>query len=57
MKLFRKKLEKQHEKVLVEARDLAAQRLEQYIADRQESQAAATDTPKKPALTRLKWWS
>jgi hypothetical protein len=56
MKLFRKKLSKQDEKVLVEASDLAAQRLEQYIADRRNSPPVTRDAPKKPVLTRLRWW-
>jgi len=34
MKLFRKKLKKPDEKVLAEASDLAARKLEQYFADR-----------------------
>jgi hypothetical protein len=52
MKLFRKKLSKQDEKVLVEASDLAAQRLQQYIADRRNSQPVTRDAAKKGVLTR-----
>jgi hypothetical protein len=54
MKIFRKKV-KQDEKVLAEARELAAQRLEQYVAARQ-------DPPEKSVkksvsvITRLRWW-
>jgi hypothetical protein len=56
VKLFWKKLKKQDEKVLAEASDLAARRLEQYIADRQNLPPATKDAPKKSALTRLRWW-
>jgi hypothetical protein len=56
MRLFRKKLRKQDEKVLAEASDLAARRLEQYIADRRNLPPVTTDAPKKSALTRLRWW-
>jgi hypothetical protein len=56
MKLFRKKLRKRDEKVLVEASDLAAQRLEQHIADRRNSPPVTRDAPKKTVLTRLRWW-
>jgi hypothetical protein len=54
MKLFRKRTT-QDEKVLAEARELAAQRLEQYLAARQ-------DPPPKSlkqsisVITRLRWW-
>jgi hypothetical protein len=57
MKLFRKKLRKQDEKDLVQASDLAAQRLQQYIADRRNSPSVTRDTAKKSVLTRLRWWS
>jgi len=56
MKLFRKKLSKQEEKVLVEASDLAKQRLAQYIADRRNSPPVTRDVPKKNVFTRLRWW-
>jgi len=56
MKLFRKKLKKQDEKVLAEASDLAAHKLEQYFADRRNLPPVARDAPKKSALTRLRWW-
>jgi hypothetical protein len=57
MKLFRKKLNKKDEKVLVEASDLAAKRLEQYIADRRNSAPETRQAPKKPVLTRMRlWW-
>jgi hypothetical protein len=56
MKLFRKKLKKQDEKVLAEASDLAARKLEQYFADRRNLPPVTGDAPKKPALTRLRWW-
>jgi hypothetical protein len=56
MKLFRKKLKKQDEKVLAEASDLAARKLEQYFADRRNLPAVTRDAPKKSALTRLRWW-
>jgi hypothetical protein len=55
MKLFRKKPSKQDKKVMAEASNLAAQRLEQYIADRRNSPAVAKDAPKKSVLTRLRW--
>jgi hypothetical protein len=53
MRIFRKKV-KEHEKVLAEARELAAQRLELYIADR------GNPSPKPlkksvSAITRLRW--
>jgi hypothetical protein len=61
MKLFRKKVSKQDEKVLAEASKLAVDRLEQYITERRISQTAATDglqALKKSvtSLTRLRWW-
>ena len=56
MKLFRKKLRKQDEKVLAEASDLAVRKLEQYFADRRNLLPVTRDAPKKPALTRLRWW-
>ena len=56
MKLFRKKLTTQHEKVLAEASDLAVRKLEQYFADRRNLPPVTRDAPKKPALTRLRWW-
>jgi len=61
MKLFRKRLKKdQDEKTLAEARELAAQRLEQYIADRLTSpRTKDTLGPVKKsvnAITRLRWW-
>ena len=56
MRLFWKKLKKQDEEVLAEASDLAARRLEQYIAERQDSPPVTRDAPKKPVLTRLRWW-
>jgi hypothetical protein len=49
------KAEKQDEKVLAEASDLAARKLEQYFADRRNL-LVTTDTPKKSVLTRLRWW-
>jgi len=55
MKLFRKKPKKQDEKVLAEASDLAARKLEQYFADRRHL-LVPTDPPKKSVLTRLRWW-
>jgi hypothetical protein len=54
MKIFRKKV-KQHEKDLAEARELAAQRLERYLADRRDS----PPMPLKKSvsvITRLRWW-
>jgi len=56
MRLFRKKLRKQDEKVLAEASHLAARKLEQYFADRRDLPPAARDTLKKSVLTRLRWW-
>lgn len=61
MKLFRKKVGKQDEKVLAEASKLAVDRLEQYMTERRISQAGTTDalqSLKKSAtsLTRLRWW-
>ena len=56
MKLFRKKLDKQDEKVLAEASDLAVRKLEQYFADRRNLPPVTRDATKKPALTRLRWW-
>jgi len=56
MKLFRKKLRKQDEKVLAEASDLASRKLEQYFADRRNLPLVTKDAPKKSALTRLRWW-
>ncbi len=56
MKLFRKKLRKQDEKVLAEASDLAVRKLEQYFADRRNLPPVTRDAPKKSALTRLRWW-
>ena len=56
MKLFWKKLKKQDEKVLAEASDLAARKLEQYFADRRNLPLVPRDTPKKSVLTRLRWW-
>lgn len=56
MRLFRKKPSKKDEKVLVEASDLASQRLEQYIADRRNPPPVMKDLPKKSVLTRLRWW-
>jgi len=56
MKLFRKKLKKQDEKVLAEASDLASRKLQQYLADRRDLPPVARDAAKKPALTRLRWW-
>jgi hypothetical protein len=55
MELFWKKLKKQDEKVLAEASDLAARKLEQYFADRRHL-LVTTDPPKKSVLTRLRWW-
>ena len=50
----------QDEKTLAEARELAAHRLEQYIADRRTSPPAKnTLGPVKKtvsAITRLRWW-
>jgi hypothetical protein len=56
LKLFGKKLKKQDEKVLAEASDLATRKLEQYFADRRDMPLAIRDAPKKPVLTRLRWW-
>ncbi len=56
MRLFRKKLSKQDEKVLAEASDLAVRKLEQYFADRRNLPPVTRDAPKKSALTRLRWW-
>ena len=56
MKLFRKKLKKQDEKVLAEASDLATRKLEQYFADRRNLPPVTSDAPKKSVLTRLRWW-
>jgi len=56
MKLFRKKLKKQDEEVLAEASDLATRKLEQYFADRRDLPPVTRDAPKKPALSRLRWW-
>jgi hypothetical protein len=56
MKLFWKKLKKQDEKILAEARDLAARKLKQYFADRRNLSLETSDSPKKSALTRLRWW-
>jgi hypothetical protein len=56
MKLFRKKLRKQDEKVLAEASDLAVRKLQQYFADRKDLPSVTRDVPKKSALTRLRWW-
>jgi hypothetical protein len=56
MKLFWKKLKTQDEKVLAEASDLAARRLEQYIAERRDAPPVTRDAPKKSALMRLRWW-
>jgi hypothetical protein len=56
MKLFRKKLRKQDEKVLAEASDLAVRKLQQYFADRRNLPPITKDAPKKSALTRLRWW-
>lgn len=55
MKLFWKKLKKRDEKVLAEASDLAARRLEQYIADRRDL-PVTKDGSIKSVLTRLRWW-
>jgi hypothetical protein len=55
MKLFSKIISKKDEKVLDEARDLARDRLKQYIADRQ----TATKEVLRPLIktvTRLRWW-
>jgi hypothetical protein len=56
MKLFWKKLKKQDEKVLAEASDLAARKLEEYFADRRNLPLETSDAPKKSVLTRLRWW-
>jgi hypothetical protein len=56
MKLFRKKLKKQDEKVLAEARDLATQKLKQYFADQRDLPLATEHAHKKSVLTRLRWW-
>ena len=56
MKLFRKKLGKQDEKVLAEASDLAVRKLEQYFADRRNLPPVTRDAPKKSGLTRVRWW-
>jgi hypothetical protein len=55
MKLFRKKLRKQNEKVLAEASDLATRKLEQYFAER-DLPPVTRDSAKKTVLTRLRWW-
>lgn len=56
MKLFTKTIfKKDDDKVLEEARSLAADRLKQYIADRQ----TATKDVLRPiikSVTRLRWW-
>jgi hypothetical protein len=56
MKLFRKKLRKQNEKVLAEASDLATRKLEQYFAERRDLPPVTRDSAKKTVLTRLRWW-
>jgi len=56
MKLFRKKLKMQDEKVLAEASHLASRKLEQYFADRRNLPLVTKDAPKKSPLTRLRWW-
>jgi len=56
MKLFRKRLKNQDEKVLAEASDLATRKLEQYFADRRNLPLVTKDAPKKSPLTRLRWW-
>jgi hypothetical protein len=56
MKLFRKKLKKQDEKVLAEASDLASRKLEQYFADRRNLPPVTREAAKKSVLTRLRWW-
>ena len=56
MRLFRKKLSKQDEKVLAEASVLAGRKLEQYFADRRKLPSIEREAPKKGALTRLRWW-
>jgi short-subunit dehydrogenase involved in D-alanine esterification of teichoic acids len=56
MKLFRKRLSNQDEKVLVQARELASQRLKQYIDDRPNLLSVTKDAPKKSVLTRLRSW-
>ena len=55
MKLFRKRTSKKDEKVLAEARELATNRLKQYVVDRQ----TATKDVLRPlikSVTRLRWW-
>ncbi len=54
MKLFRKTAKKD-EKVLDEARELAVDRLKQYIADRQTA-AKEVLRPLVKTVTRLRWW-
>ena len=62
MKLFRKRIKKttQDEKTLAEARELAANRLEQYMADRRTAPPTKDSLgPVKKsvsAITRLRWW-
>jgi hypothetical protein len=56
MKLFRKKLKRQDEKVLAEASDLASRKLEQYFADRRNLPPVTREAAKKSVLTRLRWW-
>jgi len=55
MKLFGKTIFKKDEKVLDEARDLAADRLKQYLADR-ETATKEVLRPLIKTVTRLRWW-
>lgn len=55
MKLFGKTIFKKDEKVLDEARDLAADRLKQYLADRQTEKKEILQ-PLIKTVTRLRWW-
>jgi hypothetical protein len=55
MKLFSKVISKKDEKVLDEARDLARDRLKQYIADRQTATKEVL-RPLVKSVTRLRWW-
>ena len=56
MKLFGKKILKKDDKVLDEARDLALDRLKQYIADRQTATKEILEPLVDSPVTRLRWW-
>jgi len=55
MKLFRKLTSKKDEKVLAEARELATNRLKQYVVDRQTAMKDVL-RPLIKSVTRLGWW-